>query len=745
VSQQAADSTSGQDLQQQATEAHVSVLELLLQAAAAGDMPVLQRLLAELGSAAHGADHSGWTALHAAAETGQEHAIKLLIAAGADVNAVAYHPDVACDSSQEQTPPHLATLGRHAEVVQQLLAAGADVDAADIDGCAAFHIAAVSGDSHLVQLLLGAWADVDAVNADRVTPLHSAAGQGSAVVVRLLLSAGAAVSGTSRDDCCTTPLHHAVLKGHHCAAKELLAAGAGPCKQPGNVPALLWTQDWPHGGQLNPHDCTPLQHAAQRGDEDLVRIMLSGMPAPPSLRDDQARFLHYALIASIKHHDGTSSCVSLLGAAGALATYEHHRKAMLAAIKAKNSGAVRQLLAAGVSPNIEVEVYIPALHLAVSYDYGDVGVLQQLLAAGANPATQDRFGQNTLVHAIKANKPRLVRVLLAAAKAAGGAAALQDTVNETDSKGETALRHAAVAGDVAIVRLLLKAGADPNANEAKPDGGTPLHAAMRASGRCHVKVIRQLVVGGARVDAGDRWGDTPLHQAICAKRLGAARVMIKAGAAQAADDLQQTPLRITARDDDAGNVHLLLSASAAVSATNYWGETPLFAAVRARQPGLVEALLDAGADGGRAKHTGRTPLHEAAYKESLEIACLLLDKGFAPVNVADDAGDTPLHIAVQQCNEQIVQLLLDHGAVPDAVNNRYSTPLHAAVLTSQLQVVKKLLSLAPLFVADLKAAIHLSKQCRYHPTPCRSCTKGDHVSAAAALCNTPHERTGGAW
>jgi hypothetical protein len=39
------------------------VLDPLLQAAAAGDLPVLQQLFAELGSSAHGADHRGWTAL----------------------------------------------------------------------------------------------------------------------------------------------------------------------------------------------------------------------------------------------------------------------------------------------------------------------------------------------------------------------------------------------------------------------------------------------------------------------------------------------------------------------------------------------------------------------------------------------------------------------------------------------------------------------------------------------------------
>lgn len=47
-------------------------LDPLLQTAAAGNVPALQQQLAALGSSALGADHHGWTALHAAADSGQE-------------------------------------------------------------------------------------------------------------------------------------------------------------------------------------------------------------------------------------------------------------------------------------------------------------------------------------------------------------------------------------------------------------------------------------------------------------------------------------------------------------------------------------------------------------------------------------------------------------------------------------------------------------------------------------------------
>jgi ankyrin repeat protein len=330
------------------------VLALLLQAAAAGDVPVLQKLLAELGSSAHGADHRGWTALHAAAETGQEQAIEVLLAAGADVNAVAYHP--ACDSSLEQTPLHLATLGRHAAVVQQPLAAGAVADAADIDALIPLHIAAAAGDSHLVKLLLNAGAWVDVASYDRGRPLCIAAEEGYPTVVRQLLAAGAAATGA--------PLRVATLHSspvHTMIAEELLAAGADP--QTSTIPSYLVATK-----PDVPSSCTPLQQAAWEDNVPMVCRLLAQSDAHPAPAD-RIRNLIGALVEAIKY--GSASCVELI-AAGALATEDEQKTAMLAAMEAKNSSAVKQLLAAGVSPNIRAGLDTePALHLPIRY-YEDV-------------------------------------------------------------------------------------------------------------------------------------------------------------------------------------------------------------------------------------------------------------------------------------------------------------------------------------------------------------------------------------
>lgn len=79
-------------------------------------------------------------------------------------------------------------------------------------------------------------------------------------------------------------------------------------------------------------------------------------------------------------------------------------------------------------------------------------------------------------------------------------------VNQQDRVGETPLHVACKYGDIHIVRLLLKHGADisicSNALE------TPLHRAVRK--RNNVKVIRLLLKMGCHPNQQNAYGETPL-------------------------------------------------------------------------------------------------------------------------------------------------------------------------------------------------------------------------------------------
>ena len=75
--------------------------------------------------------------------------------------------------------------------VRRLLAAGADVDAASVDGATALHWAVHRELPELVRLLVDAGGDASVSNRYGVQPIALAATNGSAVVLEQLLDAGA--------------------------------------------------------------------------------------------------------------------------------------------------------------------------------------------------------------------------------------------------------------------------------------------------------------------------------------------------------------------------------------------------------------------------------------------------------------------------------------------------------------------------------------------------------------------------
>jgi ankyrin repeat protein len=123
----------------------------LLEAAAVGDTRRVAQWL-ENDDAVERRSGDGFTALHYAAFFGWPEIARLLIAAGADVAAVASNPMAV-------QPLHSAAAVSQHDVAAQLLAAGADPDARQQGGFVPIHAAAQNGDAALAELLLDHGAD----------------------------------------------------------------------------------------------------------------------------------------------------------------------------------------------------------------------------------------------------------------------------------------------------------------------------------------------------------------------------------------------------------------------------------------------------------------------------------------------------------------------------------------------------------------------------------------------------------
>ncbi|MCA8920297.1 MAG: ankyrin repeat domain-containing protein [Planctomycetes bacterium] len=182
--------------------------------------------------------------------------------------------------------------------------------------------------------------------------------------------------------------------------------------------------------------------------------------------------------------------------------------------------------------------------LMVAARRGELELVEQLLAAGAEVDARSPFGRTALMVAAQAGQTEVVAALLRAgasvdlrdkerqsaltlAAAAGQAAALWAVFAEGDSTPEArqeAFRAAFAAAQWPLVRALLAAGADPDTLEA--DGATPLILACRAG---DLEGAQVLIEAGALLDHCDRRGQTPRMAAEAAGAAALVELLTRAG------------------------------------------------------------------------------------------------------------------------------------------------------------------------------------------------------------------------
>jgi ankyrin repeat protein len=131
----------------------------VFEAAALGYLDRLRECLDDDPSRTGSRSADGYTALHFAAFFAKPEAARILLEAGAPV-------DVVADNEMRVQPLHSAAAGRQIEICRLLLAAGADINARQAGGFTPLHEAAQNGDPEMVELFLSAGADPGATTDD---------------------------------------------------------------------------------------------------------------------------------------------------------------------------------------------------------------------------------------------------------------------------------------------------------------------------------------------------------------------------------------------------------------------------------------------------------------------------------------------------------------------------------------------------------------------------------------------------
>jgi uncharacterized protein len=194
--------------------------ETALMGAAFGDNLSLMASLVKAGADVNlhcectGIRAGGYSALTMASARRNEGAVRLLLDAGAKVDA----------PSNDGTALMLATEERDVSLVKLLLSRGADPNnARNWAGDTALMYAALRS-LELVQVLIAAGADVNARSKTGATALIHAAGSDQSVIVRTLLDAGAQLEAKTQRG--RTALMFAVMSSSVAAARQLLERGA---------------------------------------------------------------------------------------------------------------------------------------------------------------------------------------------------------------------------------------------------------------------------------------------------------------------------------------------------------------------------------------------------------------------------------------------------------------------------------------------------------------------------------------
>jgi ankyrin repeat protein len=149
----------------------------------------------------------------------------------------------------------------------------------------------------------------------------------------------------------------------------------------------------------------------------------------------------------------------------------------------------------------------------------------------------------------------------------------------------TVLHTAASEGELEIVKLLVEKGWDP-AGANFPEGNTPLHMAALCG---HVEVVEYFISKGMDPDTKNHKDATPLHTLAematwqrhfsgeePADRMRAADFLIRKGAKVNAKDISgMTPLHHAVKDGSREMVEFLIQNGAEVNARDSAGSTPL--------------------------------------------------------------------------------------------------------------------------------------------------------------------------
>jgi ankyrin repeat protein len=451
---------------------------------------------------------------------------------------------------------------------KRLLAAHADVKAANSYGVVAMQLAADASNTEMIQLLLKAGADPDSPNPDGETALHLVARAGNLEAAKMLLRAGAHVDAHERFGG-QTPLMWAAARRHPEMVELLAAKGA-------DVNARSLIRDFQRVATaesrakfLDRGGFTPLLYAARENCGECVEVLLkhkvdvdlpdpSGMPpmviAMMNGNWDIAKRLIEAG-ADVNEWDNFGQAPLHVAIGNIRSRSNGNPLDQDRPNKATGREVIQLLVERGANPNQQTYYKPPGrggfgagvgfgsatgrgtTPFLMACASGDLDVVKLLLAHGANPKLATADGQGPIILAVGSRSggtgnPGPVRADVAPEAAPGAGPEIPPAVRGGTRRGAGSNAPGSVPAaapgsgpadrmvpsnpTVELIDFLAANGADINLMSKRhflqrTRGGSALHYAVRAGNK---DVMAALIKLGIDVNAKDEDGLTALDYAM---------------------------------------------------------------------------------------------------------------------------------------------------------------------------------------------------------------------------------------
>ncbi len=639
-------------------------------------------------------DISGATPLHEAVRWGQVEIARLLLSAGARVDALdavgktpflliipkgkqysMYNTLLQFNANATEkdmfgdTVLHVATLGGvGTDVLGLLVSNGAPINERNKQGVTPLSLAIEQGNMEHVVFYAQAGADINAEDMEGNTPLSRALENSAIDMLKTLVTPKNILS---KDSAGNTPLHIAILKDSPFEyVKYLIDSGADVNARNKNGDSILYltvTKNKKDVGDLllskgadifatNTENNSPLRIALTNGGQ--VQDWLITSRTLNTTDGSGNTPLHYA--AEWKLNEALSGLIQK--GANVNAVNANGESALFSAVKADSPSTIDILVENGIITDTRSNLTRDhlgntPLHYAVKWN--SLQAAQKIISLGFDVNSMNLSGKTALSDCCRSNKRDMAILLISY-----GA-----NVNATDVTGRTVLIDAIQSGSEQMIALLLANGANPQIQEM--NGRNAYHEAALSA---NINVINQIRKAGGNPLARDSYGDSPFSlvlkydEAVLRAVLGNNTTIV--------DSDGNTPVHIAVdKKVSQEQLKMLIDMGFPLSQRNGKGVTPLNTAISGNQKKLALTLLERGADPFIATVNGDSALTNAFKNGNIEILDAVVKYN---ARKTDTAGDTILHYAARMGSNTQISHLLELGLDRSAKNLSGETPAQMA-------------------------------------------------------------------